>query len=369
MSWWLLTYLIIHATLMFGFILLGEWKQMIKERTVTDKDYVKLDQLTVIIPFRNEKHRVGGMLESIMNSTRLPVQILFIDDHSEDGTSDFIAENCQIESVQLLHLPTEYSGKKMALRYGIEASKTDWILTMDADCQFSTTYFDRLTILEKADMYCLPVRMNRGGAGVELFAIDHTLTNAINTACSGWARPILASGANLLFSRTSFNEVDSIEDHKHVASGDDVFLLKDFNSAKKDVRLVQDTSLEVETPHENSLVEFFNQRVRWIGKTKKVNDILATLLTGSFVITTLIFLVALFYLLFHSNFYELLLLIGCKLVLDMLATFHFFKRTKHLKEWLLLPVYEFILPVYTVLIGVMAFFMQPKWKGRPIIRA
>ena len=54
---------------------------------------------------------------------------------------------------------------------------------------------------------------------------------------SGNLNPIVASGANLLFNKEIFLEIDSIESHIDTSSGDDAFLLQDFKLNDQKIEL------------------------------------------------------------------------------------------------------------------------------------
>lgn len=109
---------------------------------------------------------------------------------------------------------------------------------MDADVFFESTYFEELKKLAVADLYLFPAVLKATNPIHHLFEIDLLLINALNTGLNGLSRPIIASGANLLFKREAFLKFDRFETHKHIPSGDDIYLLRDFRDAKADVRLV-----------------------------------------------------------------------------------------------------------------------------------
>ncbi len=88
------------------------------------------------------------------------------------------------------------------------------------------------------------------------FEVDVILANYINHSSYGVNRPVICSGANLLFKKTSYLEVIALESHKHIASGDDAFLLRNMQQANKSIELGALNHCQVTTPNPNSIRAF-----------------------------------------------------------------------------------------------------------------
>ncbi len=354
-----------YSCLLISILGIGSILQRIKEKKYLSGRKISLDEISVIIPFRNEEKRIDGLLQSLKVSSKLPAQIVFVNDHSVDLSCSKISEELgTFENLQILNLPSEIVGKKQAIRYGLNHTKTEFILTMDADVYFESTYFEKLEKLAEADLYLLPAVLKATNPIHHLFEIDLLLINALNTGLNGLSRPIIASGANLLFKRKSFLEFDRFETHKHIPSGDDIYLLRDFRYAKADVRLVATRSLQVETETPQTLKEFIHQRIRWIAKTGNVNDHLSTILA----IIQFIFIISFWSIeikLLGENEYQFaFILFGMKTGIDMLFFFYFFKEFNRLIAWFLIPIYQLIFPIYNLILLFLLPFFRPIWKGR-----
>ncbi|MBM3185235.1 MAG: glycosyltransferase [Bacteroidetes bacterium] len=363
------TFIFLNLTIYFAslFLILGVglYVQRKKEKSYQIGKKISLDEVTLIVPFRNEEKRIDGLLKSLSYSRKLPAQIIFVNDHSDDLSSSKIkVELEKFNNIQLLNLPTEIYGKKQAIRHGINRSKTEFILTMDADVCFESTYFEELEKLAEADLYLLPAVLKATNPIHHLFEIDLLLINALNTGLNGLSRPIIASGANLLFKRKSFLEFDRFDTHKHIPSGDDIYLLRDFRDAKADIRLVAKKSFQVETETPQSFKEFIHQRIRWIAKTGNVNDQLSTTLAIIQFILMISFWTIEINLLFDHEYPNAIILFGLKTALDMLFFFAFFNEFNRLTAWLLIPFYQLIFPIYNLILLILLPFFKPKWKGR-----
>jgi cellulose synthase/poly-beta-1,6-N-acetylglucosamine synthase-like glycosyltransferase len=354
-----------YSCLLISILGIGSILQRIKEKKYLSGKKISLDEVTLIIPFRNEEKRIDGLLQSLKVSSKLPAQIVFVNDHSDDLSCSKISEELgKFNNLQLLNLPSGIFGKKQAIRYGLNHNKTEFILTMDADVYFESIYFEELEKLAEADLYLLPAVLKATNPIHHLFEIDLLLINALNTGLNGLSRPIIASGANLLFKRKSFLEFDRFETHKHIPSGDDIYLLRDFRDAKADVRVVARRSFKVETETPQSFKEFIHQRIRWIAKTGKVNDHLSTILA----IIQFIFIISFWSieikLLVENEYQYAFILFGLKTGLDMLFFFSFFREFNRLTAWLLIPIYQLIFPIYNLILLFLLPFFKPKWKGR-----
>ncbi len=360
----LIVFFLCYTILLISILGIGMWLQAKKERNYEIGRKINCSEITLIIPFRNEEKRISGFLNSIQNSKKLPNKILFVNDHSDDNGPNLIHEILQGIEFEILNLPDGSEGKKQAIRYAIREINSKYVLTMDADVVFAPTYFEEIEKLAHADMYLLPAVMMANKPIHYFFEIDLLLINALNTGINGLIRPIIASGANLLFNRESFQKFDQIDRHAHIPSGDDIYLLRDFREANCDIRLVAKSNLQVQTETPQTFKEFLHQRVRWIAKTGNVKDHLSTSLAILQLILLMVFWIAEIKLLLDHKFLLASVIFGCKTSIDMLLFFPFFKEFQRLKSWILIPIYQVIFPFYNlILLGIMPFF-TPLWKGR-----
>lgn len=363
----LIVFFSVYALALGIVIFIGFLMQRNKEEGFrSDDNHLDLSEIVVLIPFRNEEHRLDVILESIQASKSYPKEFVFINDHSDDGSVKVIEEAKLCCEYRIINLPNSITGKKKALRYALEKTQSDFVLQLDADVSFHEHYFDELAKLDSADMYLMPAIMKAENFMEHLFEIDLTLVNAANVGVSGLKRPIMASGANMLFKRSSFDEVDNLESHKHAASGDDMYLLRDFRENDKEVRLISSLKNAIYTETPQSLKEFIDQRLRWLGKTGDLKDHLSTSLAIMQSILTLTFLALIVFTLVIRDWQLLVVVYGVKSILDMILFFPYFNRIKRLMTWCFIPFYELLFPFYTIVMLSLIYTYKPKWKGREI---
>jgi hypothetical protein len=92
-------------------------------------------RVSVIVPARNEAGRIAEALRSLERQTYPRLQVVLVDDESEDGTYDE-ARRHESERLTVLRgapLPEGWVGKSWANHQGAAAAAGDWLLFTDAD--------------------------------------------------------------------------------------------------------------------------------------------------------------------------------------------------------------------------------------------
>ncbi|MFB9860009.1 glycosyltransferase [Salinicoccus siamensis] len=94
--------------------------------------------VSIIIPARNEAQRIPVLLKSLKNQNFTEFEVLVVDDDSTDDTvsvtESFGATVLRDESKQ------DGAGKSAACWHGVQHSKGEWLLFLDADTQFTTPH-------------------------------------------------------------------------------------------------------------------------------------------------------------------------------------------------------------------------------------
>lgn len=141
--------------------------------------------LTILIPALNEAQRIGSTLERLLAYRTAGVgriRLLVVDDGSTDGTAELVARRFG-ETVGVLRRPRR-GGKGAALRTGVGAVTTEWLLFVDADLSIPIEELERLLpFTERApivigskrapgsDVEYPRVRRFLGGIGQQLIAL------------------------------------------------------------------------------------------------------------------------------------------------------------------------------------------------------
>lgn len=92
------------------------------------------DEVTIVIPARNEAEQIGATLAAIARQGGRP-RVVLVDDQSADGTAEVAAgiSGIDLRIVGAEPLPPGWSGKLWALHQGLAQVDTPYALLLDAD--------------------------------------------------------------------------------------------------------------------------------------------------------------------------------------------------------------------------------------------
>jgi succinoglycan biosynthesis protein ExoA len=100
--------------------------------------------VSIVIPCRNEEHRIEGVLRSILAQEPFPgeFEVIVVDGMSDDGTRKILADWCRTE--RRLHvLDNVQRTAPTAMNIGIRAARGKWIAILGAHCEYSPDYLRR----------------------------------------------------------------------------------------------------------------------------------------------------------------------------------------------------------------------------------
>jgi glycosyltransferase involved in cell wall biosynthesis len=90
--------------------------------------------LSIVIPVYNEVDNIGEILKRVQ-STKLPKEIIVVDDGSKDGTREVLAALDGKKMVRVI-LHERNQGKGAAVVTGLKAAQGDVLLIQDADLEY-----------------------------------------------------------------------------------------------------------------------------------------------------------------------------------------------------------------------------------------
>ena len=110
-------------------------------------------KVSVVIPTYNRKHTLTRAIESILTQTIKPLEIIIVDDGSDDGTREWIKE----EYPFIKYLNQNNSGVSASRNRGIFSANGNWIAFLDSDDEWIPEKLERqLSILmsDKEAVFC-----------------------------------------------------------------------------------------------------------------------------------------------------------------------------------------------------------------------
>ena len=386
------------ALIMYDILIRGYsrlWKYY-KQATPALKEY---PFISVIVPFRNERDNIAGLLHVLQNQNYPSdkYEVIAVDDHSTDESSDIIKEKfSSVSNFHLLHSTGE--GKKAALKEGIlsagnkltetnsDSSSIYWdilnakgelITTTDADCIPGNNWLKSIAeayIPGKIAMLAGPVKMSSNNTFFSRFqAMEFMALQMCGAGAILANKAVFCSGANLTFTKKDWLSAQEKIEGENKASGDDVFLLHTLKRQNKKITFIKNRDAIVTTKTEKGWRDFMNQRMRWGGKSLSYKDkdakhlaIVVMLSNLSFVMALLFFLTLLFFNTAIVWYTLLLCFFFTKINIDYVLLkegAEFYDMKLSIPEFLL---FSFMYPFYLVIAAFGSLFSQTKWKGRVV---
>ena len=328
----------------------------------------KNNYLSIVIAVRNEEANIRRLLSDLKKQT-LPAkyyEIILIDDHSEDSTSELIKKVCsETDNIKLFRLPKGEKGKKAAIEYGVKKAQFPLLTFTDADCQLTKHFLKEISNHYNktgSKLILCPVILNDTNFFSAFQSAEYMSLTAVSAGSAGISHAVLSNGANMTIERESYGDLNS-----KYASGDDMFLLHRIkNINRKDISFILSNKASVQTQAALNFKSFINQRIRWASKFKGYND--ADTIIAGLLVFSVNLLIVLFALtgMFLPNFFMLsALLLAAKSTADIILEFlilKFFKKLNILPYFFLwIPLY----PIYSLLTGTIGITGGAfNWKGR-----
>lgn len=95
--------------------------------------------ISVVIPTYNRRHCVLSAVESVLNQTRVPLEIIVVDDGSTDGTETLFATSHPL----VQYVSKANGGVSSARNYGVSLARGSWVAFLDSDDTWSTEKIER----------------------------------------------------------------------------------------------------------------------------------------------------------------------------------------------------------------------------------
>jgi chlorobactene glucosyltransferase len=114
--------------------------------------------VSIIIPARNESRTISTVIQSVLESTYQPFEVLVVDDRSTDDTASIVrgfASDARLRLLSGEELPPGWYGKPWACFQGYRASRGDLLLFTDADTRHYPELLERAVgalLTQRADL-------------------------------------------------------------------------------------------------------------------------------------------------------------------------------------------------------------------------
>jgi cellulose synthase/poly-beta-1,6-N-acetylglucosamine synthase-like glycosyltransferase len=203
--------------------------------------------VSIVIPVKNGSALLKRNLPSILRQQYYPFEIIVVNDHSDEHEKEKLVQlQAQFPQFTLIH-SDQPPGKKHALMLGVASAQHPFILCTDVDCAPMGEHW--ISGMMKASLR--PVRLpltapRRSGTKAEakeivigyspyekrpgilntMIRFDTVMTAIQYLSWAILAKPYMAVGRNLLFSKKVFEQLNPFASNLHIPYGDDDTLIQ-----------------------------------------------------------------------------------------------------------------------------------------------
>jgi cellulose synthase/poly-beta-1,6-N-acetylglucosamine synthase-like glycosyltransferase len=373
----IITFALIFLTIIYVcMILFFMAGMMIRQRGTS----AQRKRISIIIAARNEENNIGNILMDLAHQTydKEWYEVIIANDHSSDKTVNIIERHMiRHSNVKLLNvqsLPPHFSPKKWALQKAVELASGDIILATDADCRVGSRWIETMASYFEPTVGFVIGFSQFGARGmpqklIERFqAFDFITLMGVTVGSTNLGLPLAASGQNLGYRKSVFQQVGGYQKVSHRVSGDDVLLLQLFRKySELQIVFASDPASYAVSEPQPTLKALINQRKRWA--SNGIVQIKLNFIFFLYLLQVLSYNAALLagiaIALLTGTYHDIVL---CCLAVRILSEFAialkstlYFKRTDLLKYF----PFWFILQIpYIVGVGLVGTFGKFEWKER-----
>jgi cellulose synthase/poly-beta-1,6-N-acetylglucosamine synthase-like glycosyltransferase len=330
-----------------------------------------LTGISVIIAFRNEASNLEALLSSLKKQV-YPIdfhEIILVNDHSDDGSEAIVCNFCKTNpNFILINNEKEIIGKKSAVINGLNSASFELIVTTDADCimgEYWLATIARFYCEKNPDMIIGLVDIISGSGFMEQFQeVEFLSLIGAGAGAAAGQRPIYCNAACFAFKKSLFW---SMEDplQQVIASGDDtLFMHAAKKNRTKSIMLLKSVKAIVVTHGLSSWYDYYNQRRRWVSKSRYYYDvdIVYTALLVLFLNLGLVFSLVVF--MIGRNFWIFPALYLGKTLIDFFFLKSFLQFYDKKLPAIRFMVYALIYPFYVIFFVLAGLLSDYTWKGR-----
>ncbi|MBE9483320.1 MAG: glycosyltransferase [Bacteroidetes bacterium] len=329
--------------------------------------------ISIVVPVRNEQDNIERLIHRLREQDFPPEQfeLIIVNDHSVDNTLAILKKYDNQRGVIVVDLKKEETGKKQAIDHGIGLACGPLIITLDADCLPGINWLKTFSSQYKEKGYKMiagPVTIDKPSGFLASFqALELLSLVATGAGAIGIGKPIMCNGANLSYEKDAYREVEGFRGNDHLAGGDDIFMMEKINKIYPagSIGFISDPDAIVYTAAAGNIMEFINQRFRWVAKSPSYRN--PFLITSALVV--LLFNICLLVSLSYAVFSETVAIIFggiflLKAIVDfpILWSISGFASQRYLMVWYI--PFQLLYFIFISITGILGNLLSFSWKGR-----
>ncbi len=327
---------------------------------------LKPNKISVVVAARNESNNIAGLIDSLsaQSYSKELFEVIIVDDNSTDNTfNQAVSLSKERTNFRVLKTRNNFlSGKRAALKTGIEASKYPFILITDADCKPQEKWIEIMN-----------AKFNEGYDfifGLAPFSTEKTFTNKLARFENLWTHiltfsfakagiPYSAAARNFGFKKSSFVKTGGYDNTTETLSGDDDLLLREAVKHKMKIDCVTDYAASVFSRTPSTYTAYLKQKARHTS-TSHHYLLKHQILLGIWHIANLLLLSSIF---FVGYSYFFLFLFCIKFFFDGVLVLSKQKITNYNFSILEILYLQTLYDLHIVVNFINSFFLKRNWKS------
>ncbi len=328
-----------------------------------------IPSVSVIIAAKNESENLPALLKALKSQDHPKMEVIFVNDRSTDQTEQIIksamANQKQLQLINISILPAGWTGKKHAIYKGIEVARNEVLLFTDADCipkskqwasLMATKFFGPVEIVLGFSPY-----EKKDGWLNQFIQFETLLTGLQYLSLAKLGKPYMGVGRNWAIKRGAY-DLTYLKSMSHITGGDDDLMISHL-ATNTNTTIITTPSSQTSSKPMMTWQQLLKQKTRHLSVGKYYHKKDRTLL-GLFTLSLLFGWIFFFSLLVSAiNPYLILTVFG----LRSLSFYSIFARVGQkfdipVKSWAL-PLMDLSYSIYYPIVGIRALSTKNiEWK-------
>ena len=327
--------------------------------------------VSVIVCAKNEAENLQKNLPEIINQDYKDFEIVLVNDASWDDTLDvmksFKENNTNITIVDVKTIEQFWGNKKYGLTLGIKAAKHDFLLFTDADCK----PISKDWISEMSSQFTNTKSLVLGFGGYrkiknsllnKLIRFETLMTAIQYFSFAKLGFPYMGVGRNLAYRKELFFNNSGFMKHMSVKSGDDDLFINQVASTNNTTLCYSQNSFTLSEP-KTTYKEWITQKRRHISTAKHYKKTHKFILGLLFFSQLTFWSLAIILLSFWFQWKFVLLIIGIRILTQLLAIGFSAKKLDSKELTIFTPFLEIFLIIFQLVIFSANLISKPNhWK-------
>jgi glycosyltransferase involved in cell wall biosynthesis len=191
--------------------------------------------ISVVVPVYNDARRVGAAIAAVLAQTRVPSEVIVVDDGSNDGTADVVRTFGEV----VTYAAKPNGGPASARNHGIELASSDLVAFTDSDCRPAADWLERLVHgFDDGDVAGVGGVVR--GIGTSAASVYADMRGLLDPRMSDEGQVEWVTTANACFRRSTLLEVGLFRERFGKPGGEELELCRRLLDGGYELRLVDD---------------------------------------------------------------------------------------------------------------------------------